>query len=137
MINHRVRKYTMFGAQLCTRFYGSGTPRPLKCYLTCYLTAGMTNKSERRQRLFIFTRFILLLMPSKCYEYWSIDNARHTRLIRIITRPTGGHACNRWPHVEQIKWMEENCKIPCRTRPCRLTHVSRNYSSIYLAKVKF
>lgn len=76
-------------------------------------------------------------MPSKCNEYRSINSMKHTRLIRVITRPTGGHAYNRLFHVERIKQTEENCKIPCRIRPCRLTHMSRNYSSIYLVKVKF
>lgn len=50
---------------------------------------------------------------------------------REVTRAASG------PTWKQIKRMEENCTIPCRTRPCRLTHVSRNYSSIYRAKVKF
>lgn len=100
----------------------------------CYLTGGlMTNKSGASD----FYSSRLSLVPSKRYEYCSIDNAKHTRLIRVITRPTGGHACNWRSHVEQIKQMKENCKIPCRIRPCRLTHASRNYSSIYLAKVKF
>lgn len=154
MINHRGRKVpAMFAATICMQFICTTFATRMEKHMdteilgmlfnvlfNCRATAGvMISDNKQRSWLFIFTRFML---PSKCYEYIRALIARDTRVsLESLRVPAGGHACNRrviLPHVEQIKRMEGNCKIPCRTLPCVVWHMCRVITHRSTsAKVKF
>lgn len=151
MINHRGRKFLRCSQRtICIQIYlydlcyAEERADRDPCYLTCCLTAARPPGQQQQQAsgvrdysfLHLFSRFMFAVEVLRIY--WIALIARNTRVSleslrdpREVRRATSAppRGTNK---TDGRKLQDSMSHPPVR----RLTHMSRNYSSIYLAKVE-